>query len=317
MALHVHPRSPQKTCSRWIPSPMTGPARTDKGPTAGHMADDRVTATSAHQSVPGYPVSMHQQPPQHLLETVRQFAVGAGFLGRGLRMWASSPRLMLLGAIPALVVGIVFVAGIVVLAVNLPGLTLALTPFADGWGEPWRTATRFGVGAVLVVVSVLVLAYTFTAITLLVGDPFYERIWRTVETRLGSAPAEQSTGFLRSAARSVGDSLRLLVPAVGVGAVILLCGLIPVIGQVAAFTLGAAFGGWLLVMELSGLAFDSRGFTLRQRRKILARSRATSLGFGVSTYLLFLIPGAAVFVMPAAVAGAAMLSRQTLSSGSD
>ena len=258
-----------------------------------------------------------RQPPRNLLETVRQFAVGAAFLGRGLRLWGSSPRLMLLGAIPALVVGIVFVAGVVVLAVNLPGLTLALTPFADGWTEPWRTGTRFGAGAVLIVMSVVVLAYIFTAITLLVGDPFYERIWRTVETRLGSAPAERNTGFLRSAARSVGDSLRLLVPALGVGVVILLCGFVPVIGQVAAFTLGAAFGGWLLVMELSGLAFDARGFTLRQRRQILARSRATSLGFGVSTYLMVLIPGAAVFVMPAAVAGAAMLSRQTLSAGRD
>ncbi|MFO7690534.1 MAG: EI24 domain-containing protein [Cryobacterium sp.] len=260
---------------------------------------------------------MSQKPVTTVLGPVRQFAAGAGFLGQGLRLWGTSPKLMLIGAIPAFLVGVVFVVGMVGLALNLPALTEAITPFAETWTEPWRTGARVGAGAVLAVVSVLILVYSYTAITLLVGAPFYERIWRTVETRLGSAPTEQSSGFIRSAVRSVADSLRLLVPAVGVGIVIVLCGLLPVVGQMVAFTLSAGFGGWLLVMELSGLAFDARGFTLRQRRETLARSRASSLGFGVSTYILFLIPGAAVFVMPAAVAGATLLSRSTLGTGRD
>jgi CysZ protein len=45
---------------------------------------------------------------------------------------------------------------------------------------------------------------------------------------------------------------------------------------------------------------------------MLRAHRSRSLGFGVLTYLLFLIPGAAVIVMPAAVAGAALLSRNVL-----
>lgn len=244
--------------------------------------------------------------------TVRRAFAGVGFLRKGLSMWITSPRLMLIGAIPALIVGAIYAVGIIFLAIHLNGIAEWMTPFAAGWTDPWRTAVRVAVAAAVVIGSIVLLSYTYVAVTLLVGDPFYERIWRTVENRLGDAPAESSTGVVRSVLRALADALRLLGPVVLVGLVILICGLIPVVGSLVAFTLGALFGGWILVLELTGLAFDARGYTLRQRRGLLAGRRATSLGFGVATYLLFLIPFAAVFVMPAAVAGAALLSRDTL-----
>lgn len=223
-------------------------------------------------------------------------------------MWITSPRLMLLGALPAFIVGIVYLAGIVLLLVNVEAIAAWLTPFASGWGEPWRTGLRVVAGIAVAVAGILLMAYTFVAVTLLVGDPFYERIWRSVEISLGDAPVEEH----RSLVRSVADALRLVGLALLVALVLLLCGLIPGLGQLLALLLGALFGGWLLALELTGFAFDARGFTLTQRRRMLRARRPRSLGFGVLTYVLFLIPGAAVIVMPAAVAGAAMLSRDIL-----
>ena len=51
---------------------------------------------------------------------------------------------------------------------------------------------------------------------------------------------------------------------------------------------------------------------MRERRRMLGARRTTTLGFGVVAYLLFLIPFGAVLVMPAAVAGATMLARDSL-----
>lgn len=255
---------------------------------------------------------MQPLPPPPTAGPVRQALAGVGFLGKGFSMWITSPRLMVIGAIPALIVGAVYVVGIVFLAMNLNGIAEWVTPFAAGWDDLWRTAVRFAVAAAVVIGGIVLLSYTYVAVTLLVGDPFYERIWRSVETQLGDAPPDNSTGVVRSVLRAIADAIRLLGPVVVVGLVILICGLIPVVGGLIAFTLGALFGGWILALELTGLAFDARGYTLRQRRGLLAGRRATSLGFGVATYLLFLIPFAAIFVMPAAVAGAALLSRDTL-----
>lgn len=248
---------------------------------------------------------------------VREFFGGVAFLGRGLRMWVTSPRLMLIGAIPALIVGVVFVIGIVLLVANIGSLTAWMTPFADGWVEPWQTGSRFVAGAAVVVFALVLLAYAFTAVTLVVGDPFYERIWRTVEERLGNPPGDNNPGLMRSALRGVGDAVRLLVPALLVGLALVACSFIPLVGAFLAFVLGAAFGGWTLTLELAGYSFDARGFTLRDRRRMLGRRRARSLGFGVATYLLFLIPFGAVLVMPAAVAGAAMLSRDALTAAAE
>jgi CysZ protein len=242
---------------------------------------------------------------------------GVGYLGRGFGMWLTSPRLMLLGAIPALIVGAVYITAIVLLAVNLDPIAAWATPFADDWAETPRTVVRLAATLAFIVVAVLLAAYTFAAVTLAVGDPFYERIWKAVEVRLGDAPADLDLGVWRSILKAIGDGIRLLIPAIGIGLLVFACGLIPLVGTPLALVLGALFGGWLLVVELSGFAFDSRGFTVRDRRRALSRRRARSLGFGIATYLLFLVPVLAVVVMPSAVAGAAMLSRDALAASGE
>jgi CysZ protein len=265
--------------------------------------------STAHPGTDAHPGGRATPAASGLLRGVLS---GVGYLGRGFGMWATSPRLMLLGAIPALVVGTVYLVGIILLLVNLNPIVVWATPFADNWAEPLAVSTRLAAALVVVIVAALFAVYTFTAVTLVVGDPFYERIWREVENRLGNAPTDQKISLLKALGRAIGDGIRLLVPAVGVGVLLLACGFIPVVGPISVAVLGALFGGWLLVVELTGFAFDARGFTLRQRRRALASRRPVAIGFGAAAYLIFLVPVAAVFAMPAAVAGAAMLSRDTV-----
>lgn len=240
-----------------------------------------------------------------------EFLSGVGMLFRGLRVWASAPRLMVLGMIPALVVGLAFVAGIIALGANLERIAEAVTPFAAGWEEPYRTGTRILAGLGLLAAAILIAVYAYTTLTLLVGQPFYERIWMHVERRFGEVP-ESGLPWWRAFWRGVGAGIRLVIPAVLLALALFVIGLIPVVGQILVLVLGAVFGGWLLALELTGLAFDARGRTLRERRAALGRSRARTLGFGIASYLVFLIPLGAVIMMPAAVAGGTLLSRIAL-----
>ena len=244
---------------------------------------------------------------------IRNFFAGVGFVGKGFRTYATSPRLMWLGVLPALIVGLVYAAAIVILAMNLDGIVTAVTPFAHGWSlEP---LVRIVAGLSIVVISVIVLVYTYVAITLAVGDPFYERIWRAVESRLGEAPADRKEGFWKPLGRGVGNGIQLLLATIAVSIIVFALGFIPLVGQVLAPVLGAFFGGWFLTLELTGYAFDARGLRLRDRRRFLGARRSRTLGFGVATYLLFLVPFAVIFVMPAAVAGATLLARDAMTSG--
>ena len=241
----------------------------------------------------------------------RDFFAGMSLFVRGLTVWRTAPGLMLLGMVPALIVGAVILAGLIALGINLESIAIAVTPFANDWEEPFYTGVHLAAGLAFVGVAILLVLYTFTVVTLIVGDPFYERIWRHIEGRFGAVPGTDR-GFWHDLARGIGSGLRMLVPALAVGIMLFTLGFIPVVGQVIVPIAGAVFGGWFLTVELVARPFDARGRSLRQRRAALRSRRAMTLGFGVAAWLVFLLPLGAVVMMPAAVGGATLLARRVL-----
>jgi CysZ protein len=235
-------------------------------------------------------------------------------LGAGFGVWRTAPGLMMLGLLPAVIVAIVFGFGVIALALNLESITVAITPFASEWDEAFRAGVRILAGIALVVVAVLVIINVFTAVTLVVGQPLYERIWQHVESLGGGAPDAPDVTFLAGLARGVTDGIRMLIPTALTAAALFLLGFVPVAGTVLAACLGAIAGGWFLAVELTGPAFESRGKTLTERWRVLRAHRPMVTGFGLASYLVFLIPLGAVVMMPVAVAGAATLSRALLAS---
>lgn len=222
-------------------------------------------------------------------------------------MWSRRPGVMLLGMLPALLAFALVVTVVVLLATQVTTIADWLTPFADGWGEFERDLLR-GAASAAIVLGVIVLAfYTFTTLTLLVGDPFYELIWKRTEADLG-AFAPTPLRFWRSA----GEGLLLVLRAIGYGLTTFAIGLIPAVGQIAAPIIGAILGGHLIARELTQRPFEARGIPAAYRRGIRRGSRARELGFGIMTQLFFLIPGGAIIVMPAAVVGATRLARDML-----
>lgn len=238
---------------------------------------------------------------------MREFVRGAAMLGRGFALWRTRPGLMALGLVPAAIVGAVFLAGLVTLGAFLPAITEALTPFADGWPGVWATVIRVTVGTAVFAAALVLVAVSFTALTLVVGDPFYERIWRAIEADAGAPVTEAPYGFWRSAA----DGLWLVVRGAGVALAATLLALIPAVGAIVSTIFAVTFTGWLLADELTSRALSARGMPARDRRALMRTHRARMLGFGVATQLCFMVPLGAVVTMPAAVAGATLLGRET------
>lgn len=230
---------------------------------------------------------------------MREFLTGAGLLLRGLGQWRRTPGAMALGLIPGTVVGIVFLAALIGWALALPGFVDDWTPFADAWPPFWADAVRWAIGLASFGAALLVVVVSFTAVTLAVGEPFYDRIWRATERSATGAVPDADYGFWRA----VGDSVRLILRGILAAALAWLIGLVPFVGGVLGFATGVALTGWLLADELTSRSLSARGFDRRARREIIRAHRARALGFGVATQLCFLVPLGAVAVMPAAVAG--------------
>lgn len=239
---------------------------------------------------------------------IREFGEGVRMLFRGFGTWRRRPGLMALGLVPAIIAGLLLLAALIPLVLSLGAIADGITPFADGWGEPWRGLFRGAVGLVVFAAALALAAAVFSALALAIGDPFYQRIWRAVESDLGDPPASDGGGFWSA----LGEGVRLVLLGVLVAIIVLLLGVVPLIGGVLGAVAGVLLTGRVLARELTGRAFDARDLSPADRAMLFRGSRARVLGFGAATQLCFLVPGGAVAVMPAAVAGATVLARSML-----
>ncbi|GAT68358.1 EI24 domain-containing protein [Planomonospora sp. ID91781] len=246
---------------------------------------------------------------------IRSFTGGMGFFLQGLRWVARHPGWWLFGLIPALIVFVLYAVGLYFLGTSAGDLAGWLTPFADGWDEGLRNTFRIMVGVVVFGAGLVLAVVTFAAVTLVVGEPFYEKLSEQVERTYGEVPTGHELPLWRSIPRSIKDSLVTLAYVLLFTVPLFFLGFVPVIGQTVVPVLGAMVSGFFLTVELTALAMERRGLARRSRFALLRGDKALALGFGVLLFLLFLIPLGAVVAMPAAVAGAAIMVRTRLAAG--
>ncbi len=236
------------------------------------------------------------------------FGTGAGFLLRGMRLWRERPALMLLGIIPALIVAVLVVGLFVLLVMYADSAIEWATPFADDWNDTVRSVFRAAL-FVLVLLGVGMLSIvTFTGLTLAVGDPFYEKIWKEVEISLGGEIPGKGVGWLRG----IVDGLTLVAMGIATAITVFLISLLPVIGAVVGALLGLVVAGRLLAGELVSRPLEARGMDRAARKALMKEHRGAMLGFGICVQACFLVPLGGILIMPAAVAGATYFAREAL-----
>lgn len=239
---------------------------------------------------------------------MRDYLDGAAYLRRGWRLVRQRPRLLLLGMAPAMIVFLALAGAFVTLLLNLGDVAGWMTPFADDWASAVREPVRWFVGLTLVLGLFILSTATFTGITLAVGSPFYERIWRATEDLLGPVKLGEGLGFWES----FRDGLKLTLVGLGISALVLVSGFIPVVGPVLAVTLGVVLSGRMLARDLVEDPLAARGFDKPSQKLLLAEHRRVVHGFGMATQACFLVPFGGVLMMPVAVAGATALVRDLL-----
>lgn len=243
---------------------------------------------------------------------VTGFATGVGYLARGFGMYGRHPGLMLLGLLPALIAFVALVAAFVAMTFYVDDAVGLLTPYLESWPELFRTLARWAAMVAIVVAWAMLSVLLYVSVTLIIGQPFYEAISRRVEAQLGGVPGEINVSFWRSLPRTIFDSLRLALLSVMFSVGLFFIGLIPVVGTIAALLLGARLLGWVLALELTSVPFERRGLRFADRKRALRQHRSMTRGFGAAAFFCTVIPIFTVIAMPAAVAGATLLSRRIL-----
>lgn len=190
---------------------------------------------------------------------------GARYLLRGIGWVARHPVQWLFGLIPALIVLLVYGTALGFLVYNIGDVAGWVTWFADGWGEAVRKATRVIAGIAVLGAAFFLAVLTFTAVTLLVGDPFYESIAVRVEESQGGAPPEPDVPLTTQIGRAIKDALLLGLVALGFAVLFFAGGFIPGIGQTVVPVVAACVSGYFLAGELSSVALERREVLRKER----------------------------------------------------
>lgn len=251
------------------------------------------------------------------MHALKDFAHGVGLYWRGVRTWGADPALMAIGLLPGFITMALFVALFVALGWGLEGATGWIADRIVGADSGLHGIVQLAAGLALVGAWLLLVVYAFVTVTSVVGQPFFERISHRVDARLGPVPTAPAWPWWRNAVRGVGEGARLLLLTVPLSAGLFLLGLIPAIGTVASWILGALLGGWFVALEFTAIPFERRGLLLRDRRRILATRRARTLGFGAMAFVMSAVPPLSVLAMPSAVAGGTMLARLSIDEASE
>ncbi|MCB5907270.1 EI24 domain-containing protein [Streptomyces pinistramenti] len=236
---------------------------------------------------------------------MRDLIAGMRYLGRGQRWVAGHGRWWGFGLIPALITLVLYAAVLTVLVLWSGDIAAWATPFADGWGAPWQGLLR----GLFVAAGLLLSVLTFTAVTLLIGDPFYEELSEKVEESEGHCPRSPDRPLWREIWIALRDSVHVLLRAAPFGIALFVLGFVPFIGQTVIPAVGFCVSGFFLAVELTSVAMQRRDIPVRERLRLLRGRKALAVGFGTPLVLLFLVPFVAVVLMPGAVAGATLLAR--------
>lgn len=240
--------------------------------------------------------------------------VGFRYLGQGQRWVARHGKQFGVGLIPGLITLVLYAGALVALALWGSDLISWATPFADDWDSPWLGLFRGFLTVVLFALALLLAVVTFTAVTLLIGQPFYENLSEKVDRDVspdGTAP-ESGLSLWRELVISGRDSLRIVVRAAVWGVLLFALGFIPFAGQTVVPVIGFFVTGFFLTEELTAVAMQRRRVELRERLRLLRARKALVWGFGTPLALAFVVPFVAVFLMPGAVAGATLMARDLL-----
>ncbi|WP_431033182.1 EI24 domain-containing protein [Streptomyces sp. P6-2-1] len=240
---------------------------------------------------------------------MRELALGFRYLLEGQRWVGRHGKRYGVALLPGLLTLVLYAAVLVALVLWGGDLVAWATPFADDWGSPWQGLFRGALTAVLFALVLLGCVLGFTAVTLLIGQFFYDPLSEEVDREIDGFTTESGLSLGRETWISVRDGVRILVRAATWGVCLFAAGFLPFVGQTVVPVVGFFVTGFFLTEELTSIALARRRVELRERLALLRTRKRLAWGFGVPLGLVFLVPVVAVFLMPGAVAGATLLAR--------
>ena len=236
---------------------------------------------------------------------VEKFKEGMQAPMQGLSVLRGQPGLWRYAIVPVLLnllITLAILAGLVALAV---WFAVKLHPvFEDTWTERLLEAATILLLAIVAVAGAL---GTWILLNGILCGHYYGKLAREVEVRLGTpSDALRDIPFRYQ----VIDTLRDLAAVIGINLMVLMLNVVPGLGTVIAFAVGAYFNGLLLGKDFLDFPLGLRGMRRAQKREVVARHRWETVGLGATAFVFKLVPVVGSIVAATAVVGAVVMHKR-------
>lgn len=171
-----------------------------------------------------------------------------------------------------------------------------------------------------IVVIVIAIGISGVALVLVgqaLASPFLDTLSEKVESIVLQTPETplNAARIARAFMMGLSDLFWGALTSVCVYVPLFLLGLIPGVGTIPASILSYIFAALLAAHEFVGLPLIRRFVKYGGRWRVVRENGAVALGFGTTTLLLLVIPGAGFFVLPFATVGGTLLYCDLAASG--
>ena len=154
-----------------------------------------------------------------------------------------------------------------------------------------------------VLVTLVIVFFSFSIIANLIAAPFNGLLAETVESYLEDGTVElPKRSLTNEIITSIGSELSKLLYFIVWAIPLLLLMFVP-----GLQLLWVVFGAWMLSLEYLDFPMANHGMTFSQERNLIKQKRLLALGFGSAVMTMALIPVLNFIVMPVAVCAATKL----------
>lgn len=186
-------------------------------------------------------------------------------------------------------------------AVLVGGIVGSAVLLAGGGGVGLLVAIAF------VVIGIATVAASWFLFQAALCGFFYARLARAVELQLGTRPEDLRELPVR---REIIDGIRSFGRLVLMKCLVLPLFLVPVVGGPLALAAGAVVDAWFFGREFFQIPLAVRGQDRDALKVFTRRHRATTLGLGLATLLISLVPILSSVLLTTSVVGAVLLRRR-------
>jgi CysZ protein len=235
------------------------------------------------------------------------FPRGFFLVFRGARLLLRHPRLIKYIIIPFLINVGIFSLSIFFGLHFFQDMIARVLPHGDAW---YWAVVSYSLWTVAVLVTLVLVFFSFTVIGNLIASPFNELLSERTEELLLGKSAEEPFAlviFFRDMGRAWLVEIRKMAIFVLAMALLLLLNLLPLVGSLLYGFLSVLLTLFFLAWEYLSFVHGRKHHTFREQRQYLMRRKGLALGFACGVLLMLAIPFMQLFCIPIAVVGATLL----------